>query len=291
MEGSAPGRLSRTIAGGILILAAATGVGRGFAPAPAQRGVFALLGGTPKIASELWTAVSTSRTSMLFIRQYRLGGTTPVRDYDVDMQKLIHLIIVRDDFATFAHVHPAFDPATGTFSQRFTKEPQHRYYAYADTDPHGIGHQVFRFTIESDGPAVNARPPAAPSSTTSTVGPYTVGLSSRTLPANRPQEIDITVERSGKPARDLQPYLGAAAHAVFINTATLQYVHLHPMLRGASAVQMKTGMNMPMSTDSAAGPAMQLNLPALPPAIYALWLQFRGGDDRIYTAPFTMLVR
>ncbi|MBV9233922.1 MAG: hypothetical protein JO030_07760 [Candidatus Eremiobacteraeota bacterium] len=288
MAGSTIGAVSRWFAV-TLGATALTGIALASARPAEQRGEFALLGGTPKIVSKFWTALSTTYSSMLFIRQYAADGTTPIRNYDLDMQKLMHLVIVRDDFATFAHVHPAFDPSTGTFSQRFTKERNHRYYVYADTDPRGIGQQVFRFTIESDGPTAQQSPPSGASATTLTIAPYTVTLSATTLPADRPQELGISVRREGRPAADLRPYLGAAAHAVFINTATLQYVHLHPMLRGAAA--MPTNMAMPMSSQSAAGPEMQLDLAALPAASYKLWLQFGGAGDRVYTAPFTLLVR
>ncbi len=54
---------------------------------------------------------------------------------------------------------------------------------------------------------------------------------------------------------------------------------------------MASGSGMDMSGAAAAGPLMELSLPALPAAPYKLWLQFRGAGDGIYTAPFTLLVR
>jgi hypothetical protein len=192
----------------------------------------------------------------------------------------MHLIVVRDDFATFAHIHPTFDATTGIFSQPFTREANHRYYVYADTTPHGIGQQVFRFTLESDGPPANLQPSLGVSPASTTVGPYTVTLARTTLAASRPQTLDVSVLEDGKPASDLHTYLGAAAHAVFINTSTLAYVHVHPMVRGAT---MTMGMSGP------AGPLMQMTLPALPAGVYKLWLQFRGAGNQLYTAPFTLL--
>lgn len=280
MEGRTRGRLSGTLLAFALAAASLAGIARASVGSAEQPGSFALLGGTPKIVSQFWAEHSQGLTATLKIRQYQIDDKTPILAYDVDMQKLIHLIVVRDDFATFAHVHPTFDPTTGIFTQPFTKEANHRYYVYADTTPHGIGQQVFRFTIESDGAPANAQLPLRVSSPSTTVGPYTVTLARTTLAASRPQSLNLSISENGKLAPDLHTYLGAAAHAVFINTSTLAYVHVHPMVRGAS---MTMGMSGP------AGPSMQMALPALPAGVYKLWLQFRGAGNAVYTAPFTLL--
>lgn len=289
MERRTRRRLSGMIVAFALATAGAIGLARGSAGPAEQRGVFALLGGRPQIVSEFWAVHGAGLTATLKIRQFQLDGTTPIRNYDVDMQRIIHLIIVRDDFATFAHLHPSFDATTGAFSQPFAKAPNHRYYVYADTTPHGLGQQVFRFTIESDGAL-----PASPKTFTAspagvTVAPYTLRLASTTLTANQPQSVSLTVLKGGQPAHDLGTYLGAAAHAVFINTSTLAYVHVHPAVRGAGDAAM--GMQMNMATTARAGPMMQMDLPALPAGTYKTWIQFRGANDVIYTAPFTIRVR
>ena len=260
-----------------------------------QRGVFALLGGTQKIASRLWVNHAAGLSVTLNVRQFAVGAPapgkepTPIFDYEIDMQKLMHLVVVRDDFATFAHLHPTFDPKTGTFSQRFTKQPNHRYYIYADTTPRGIGQQVFRFTIESDGPLALRRPATA-SAATSFVAPYSVTISGTTLPANQARTLGLTILERGRPATDLSTYLGAAAHAVFINTATLTYVHLHPMVGGSQTMAMGANMEMSGNAKPQAGPHLQMTVPALPAGIYRLWIEFSGANNRVYTAPFTVLV-
>jgi hypothetical protein len=271
-----------------LAIAAALDIARASVGPAEQRGTFALLDNTPKIVSEFWAVHGAGLTATLKIRQFGLDASTPIRNYDLDMQRLMHLIVVRDDFATFAHLHPDFDAASGTFSQNFTKEPHHRYYLYADTEPHGMGQQVFRFTIESDGPIAASHQSTGASPARVGAGPYTVALGGTTLGADRAQSLDVNVLKSGKPARDLGTYLGAAAHAVFINTSTLTYVHVHPTVRGA-AMAMATDASSSMSVQ--AGPNMQMSLPALPAGTYKLWLQFRGAPNEVYTAPFTILVR
>jgi hypothetical protein len=253
-----------------------------------QAGTFALLGGTPKIVSKFWAQHAQGLTATLKVRQLQTDGKTPILNYDVDMQHLMHLIVVRDDFATFAHYHPAFDATTGTFQQQFTKEPNHRYYVYADSMPHGIGQQVFRFTLESDGSVAATKPPVAASSPDAKAGPYIVILQKTNVPANSPQSLDLTVVSGDDPATDLVPYLGAPAHCVLIDTATLQYVHVHPRLRGEGTPSSKS-MAQQMTGPQKAGPFMKLDLPALPAGTYKTWVQIAGGAGlKVYTAAFTI---
>lgn len=290
MEGRSRRRLSGVAGAIALALGFACLIGRASVGPAEQRGIFSLLGGMPKITSQLSAEHGAGTTYALEIRQFQPHAKTPILKYDVDMQMLMHLIVVRDDFGTFAHLHPSFHAKDGTFSQAFAKAPNHRYYVYADTVPQGIGQQVFRFTLESDGSSVAARMPSTPSPTTVPVAPYTLTLSRATLARNRPALLNVTVLKGGRPASDLTPYLGAAAHAVFIDTSTLVYVHLHPIVQGATMV-MKPNMQMAGAARVAAGPHMQMSVPALPAGTYRLWIQFGGASAKTYSAPFTILVR
>jgi hypothetical protein len=287
VESFAQRRLSGILAATILTTAV-VGIALAKPGRVEQTGAFALVGGTPKIVSRFWVSHPNGLTGTLKVRQFAADGKTPILDYDVDMEHLMHMVIVRDDFTTFAHVHPEFDTQTGTFWQQFTKEPNHRYYVYADTTPHGLGQQVFRFTLDGSGPVANARPALSPSPRDAQAGPYVIRLSKTTLPANRAKNLNITVLRGGEPADDLVPYLGAAAHLVFINTSTLSYIHVHPMLRSEKSDQ-ESPTNTPMGMSGKAGPFMQTTLPPLPAGYYKVWIQIMGGGDNVYTAPFTIL--
>ena len=287
MESGTLRRLSAAIA--MLSVLAMGGSARASVGPAEQTGVFALQGGRPKIVSKFWAEHGSGLSATLKIRQFQLNGTTPILDYSVEMERTIHLIVVRDDFATFAHLHPAFDVTNGTFSQAFTKEPNHRYYVYADTTPRSIGQQVFRFTMESDGPVARPRPSLDASVPAAQAGPYTVTLSQTTLRANAPDLVKITISQNGAPAKGLGTYLGAAAHVVLINTANLAYVHLHPKVPGKE--DMDTNEMGAMDMRAEAGPLLQMKVPALRLGSYKLWIQFRGATDTVYTVPFTLVAR
>jgi len=255
-------------------------------------GQWALPNGKPLAAAEMRvTQLPDGRTS-LDIFETTGQMTAPIRAYDVDMTKLMHMIVISDDFAQFMHVHPTFDPKTGHFTQVVRLEDSHRYYVYADAEPRGLGQQVFRFSLQPGTRATTqeaARPAFTPSPLAVAAGPYQVALAKTTLAAGKPQTIAVTITRSGRPATDLHPYLGAAAHAVFIDTTTLAYVHVHPTVAGAPEMDMDMP-GMHMDSPAQAGPHMNMHVGALAAGSYKLWLQFEAGSA-LYVAPFTLAVR
>lgn len=108
------------------------------------------------------------------------------------------------------------------------------------------------------------------------------------LRAKKPTPIVVSVRRGNQQASDLHPYLGAEAHAVFLNAADLSYVHVHPMPLSRSAVLMRSRTEMPSMPDAAiAEPNMLLNVTVGEPGVYKLWLQFRGGNT-LYVAAFVL---
>lgn len=273
--------LARTAA--TLVLAAA-------AVAAPLTGTFALLGGTQHIvARAVVSHLRSNEVTLDIVQSWHAGGPAIV-SYDADMTKLMHVIAIRDDFRQFMHLHPSFDRKTGTFHAIVNVDPTHAYNVYADSEPKGAGQQVFRFTVPADAqpsPTTQPVPPSTPSPSTMNAGPYTVKLARTTLSAGSAESIPLDITKAGRAASDLRPYLGAAGHAVFINTATLEYVHVHPLVRGA---KMGAMINMDMDMAPVAGPHLVMYVPALPVGTYKLWFQFRGAGA-LYVAPFTLAVR
>lgn len=277
--------LARTAAG--LILAAAT------VAAPSQvNGTFALQGGTQRIVARAIVSHPQPNEVTFNIKQTSQQGGI-IRSYQIDMTKLMHLVVISDDFKQFMHEHPSYNRKAGTFRQTITVDPSHAYNVYADSIPKGIGQQVFRFTVpaSANSSATMAPLPAGtPSPDTVTVGPYAVKLAKTTLAAQKAEMVPLDITKGGAPAGDLQPYLGAAGHAVFVNTATLEYVHVHPMVRGAKDATNMGSMDMETpQSGPVAGPHLMMDVPALPVGTYKLWFQFSGGGS-LHVAPFTLAV-
>src|SRR5690349_23673642 len=173
------------------------------------------------------------------------GASQPITNYSVEMTKPLHVIIVDSGLATFLHIHPTLGP-DGIFriDQRFPGAGT--YYLYADGVPNGGDHQVFRFVLSiGKGPPAATRAALVPTGRELTAGPYTVDLSKARLTAGSVDELEVGVYEGGAPAKNLHPYLGAPAHAVFLNTRDLTYVHVHPMPQGAAMAGMDmSAMNM-----------------------------------------------
>ena len=215
-------------------------------------------------------------------------AAAPIESFDLDMTKLLHVVIVSDDFKTFLHVHPRFT-SDGHFriEQRFPRPAT--YYVYADGQPHGLGEQVFRFALRvGDESAVPAQIRLAPTGKTSHAGPYDVTLDRTTLRAGAPSALIVHIRRDGKAARDLRPYLGALAHAVFIDTQDLRYLHVHPMsLSDANRTMPDMGAMPALPDRPGSAPDMLLRVSVAEAGTYKLWLQFRGGGT-LRVAPFVL---
>jgi hypothetical protein len=261
----------------------------------AIRGTFALQGQSVKAEGYL-TAEEIGNDPLnrrLDTWMTPLASAAAIRTYDVDMTKLLHMIIVSDDFRTFLHVHPVLGQ-DGHFllNQRFPDPGL--YHIYIDARPTSFGQQVFRFDLDLEGSAAKASRDLSERGTTALAGPYLVRISSDTLVIESESHLVIHILKDGKPAADLHPYLGALAHAVFLNAGDLSYVHAHPLpilASGRNSGGIGTTMGMkPLPDSASSSPDMQLHVALREPGTYKLWLQFRGGN-RLYVAAFVLTAR
>src|SRR5258708_5587486 len=103
------------------------------------------------------------------------NSEVPIKQYQIEMTKKLHMVIVSDDFKTFLHIHPALSP-TGHFliTQQFPAPGT--YFVYADALPNDLNHQVFRFKLDvghASAPSSRTLPTTGMGVET---GPYEVDL-------------------------------------------------------------------------------------------------------------------
>ena len=211
-----------------------------------------------------------------------------IKSYQVEMTKKLHVIIVSDDFKTFLHIHPVIG-ANGHFliTQKFPAAGT--YFVYADGLPNQLNHQVFRFKMDVGHGSQGARNLASTGMGVK-AGPYEVDLSTVRLHSGRMEMVDVQVLENGAPAKDLHSYLGANAHAVFLNAGDLSYVHVHPMSMDMMDMSMDMSKPMPELAEGAkVGSEMMLHIALREPGTYKLWLQFKGANDQLYIAEFTVI--
>ncbi len=147
-----------------------------------------------------------------------------VTNFEVQHEKLMHLFLVRDDLAVFAHEHP--EPSgPGAFRLRYRVPAPGRYRVFADVAPLDAGSQVLSSTIEVGG-AASGRSAPAPAVATTRVA---LALPEDGLSAGRTAIVEaILTDSEGQPVRDLQPWLGAMAHGILVHEDAETCAHAHP---------------------------------------------------------------
>jgi len=280
--------LRKLVTVALIVAAAAAVCSRGGNSGSASyTGTFALPGKTQQVDAKLAASFNGDTEAQLDLSEMQRPGGATVTDYDTDMTKKLHMIVISDDLTSFQHVHPVLG-ADGHFTIDLKVPAAGGYHVYADAVPHGDGQQVFRFDVPF-GNALSNAPNLTPTPATAHAGPYAVTLDSLKLDAGRTTMLSVHVTKNGKPANDLSPYLGGAAHAVFINAKDLSYIHVHPMqgndMSAMSDMPMGDMKDLPDSVK--VNPTMMLHVAAPSAGTYKLWLQFRGGG-RLYVAPFVL---
>lgn len=200
--------------------------------------------------------------------QFRILGPdgAPVERFDETHEKLMHLIVVRNDLAVFEHLHPTLDEH-GTWRVPIDFRRAGDYRVFADFVPSGGPAVTLGANVHVAGD-YRPRPLPAPAEV-STVDDYSVALSG-VAPAGTDSTLTLSVRRNGAPVDDLQPYLGAYGHLVAVRAADLGYLHVHPVGdRSGPTIEFRTAF--PSAGD------------------YRLFLDF-AHRDTVRTAAFTVTV-
>jgi hypothetical protein len=222
-----------------------------------------------------------------------------------DHNHLMHLFLISTPgLDRMWHLHPE-RIAGGAFAEELPSMPAGRYQVFADvTDKDG-----FPWTLVGavDLAQINGKALAGDDSSWSgnavaaqaenlTVSPLADGgrmvwrRTAEPLKANVPMNFKFGLEdKDGRPAKDLDPYMGMAGHAEFVSTDLSVFVHVHPagsvsmaalgMARtGAAGVSGELQAGMPMAMPM----AMQMSSAPLPPEVSFPYGFPRPGDFRIF---------
>jgi hypothetical protein len=199
---------------------------------------------------------------------------TALRDYAVEHEKDLHLIVVRRDATGFQHLHPERD-ADGRWTTRLRLPEPGSWKVLADFTPADAdGAAADGLTLAADltvpGPVVATPLPAE--QRTATVDGYTVRLTGR-LVAGTSSRLALSVSRDGRPVDDLEPYLGAYGHLVALRDGDLAYLHVHP--------------DGPAPDGPTGGPEVVFTADVPSAATYRLFLDF-AHDGQVRTASFSL---
>jgi hypothetical protein len=132
-----------------------------------------------------------------------------LRDYDVEHEKRLHLIVVSRPLDHFLHVHPQQRP-DGAWTVPLTLPEKASYRVFADFT---TGGERRTLGLDLEGRGATRKAEDRPS-------PYDVSLH------GHGDELEFTVRQDGSPV-SLQPYLGARGHLVVLREGDLAYIHAH----------------------------------------------------------------
>jgi hypothetical protein len=203
------------------------------------------------------------RTAKLRFRVVDERGEA-VRDFDVEHEKRMHLIVARRDLTGFQHLHPTMGD-DGTWSTPLTIEDAGSYRVFAD-----FAHDGEASTLASDlrvDGAAELRPLPAPQTTAVSDGGYDVRLDAGDARPGQEADLRFPITKDGKPIRT-EPYLGAGGHLVALREGDLAFLHVHPTEDGDAI-----GFAATFPTEGR----------------YRLFLQFQH-DGRVQTVAFTQEV-
>ncbi len=187
--------------------------------------------------------------------------------YQLDSQRLPHLIVVRRDLRDYQHLHPTRDEA-GTWSTPLTLTEPGVYRVYTDFQI-ACQRQVLAADLYVPGD-FTPQPLSAPARSAQADG-YQIALQSASGSGGAENQLSFRVSRDGRPVAGLEPYLGAHRHLVALRQGDLAYLHVHPMDIHAQAGQIVFHAVFPS------------------PGAYRLFLQFQAAGQ-VHTAAYTLEV-
>lgn len=195
----------------------------------------------------------------------------PVKKYDVEHDKLLHLIVASRDLTGFQHLHPELGD-DGVWSVELKLPVPGPYRAFADFAPTGADKLTLGVDLQAAG---DYQPKALPQAErTAKAGDYTVTLDGELKPGHASKLTLKVAGEDGKPVKDLQPYLGAYGHLVPLRAGDLAYLHVHP--DGA-----------PGDNRTRPGPEIVFYAEVPSGGDYRLFLDFKHAGE-VRTASFTL---
>ena len=203
------------------------------------------------------------RTETLSFRVVDERGET-VRDFDVEHEKRMHLILARRDLSGFQHLHPE-QGDDGAWSTDVRLDEAGSYRLFADFSRDGEA-QTLAGDLRVDG-AADLRPLPDPETTAVSDGGYDVRLEAGDAHPGAEADLRFAISRDGVPVRT-EPYLGAGGHLVALREGDMAFLHVHP----TSDDDVRFAATFPTE------------------GRYRLYLQFKH-EGRVQTVAFTQEVK
>lgn len=224
-----------------------------------------------------------------------------VRDLQIVHEKAMHLLIVSKDLAEFYHVHPELSP-DGSYRVEHTFPNGGDYKLYADFTPPNAQQVVESLDVKVNGAELPKVALVADTKFEKSVDGLKVTMKpSEKIEAGKELTLDFAAfdAATGKPATNLENYLGELAHFVIISEDMVDFVHAHPMAKGEKMDGMEMDADKAQDHNSDGhGHGDDSKMASKPSAfevtahttfpragLYKLWAQFQRGGQ-VISVPF-----
>ncbi len=200
------------------------------------------------------------------------GNALTEQNLKIAHEKLVHLILVRDDLGGYQHLHPDYRDGAWTVTTDIPRAG--RYVLYADVQPVNGDPVVLRTSFAVGGETIDKEFPGITEDWTTTSDSYSVQVTApEALVTNNVTHFTYSLQKSGEPVATIDPYLGAYGHLVVLKQGDPGiYLHAHAMTEAAPT----DGQVTFMTTFESAG-------------TYTLFAQF-NVDGAVHTFPVTVEV-
>ena len=197
----------------------------------------------------------------------------PVEKFELNHEKLLHLIIVSKDLSYFHHIHPEYK-GKGIFEIKNDFPAGGEYKLVADFKPTDGSSMTKTEWVQIEGPVTAVLPVTVDESLEKIVDGKRIKFSMAPLEANKELTLKFHLvdEKTNQPIIDLEPYLGAIGHVVILSEDGERYLHVHATEGQGSGPEALFETEFPKS------------------GVYKIWGQFQK-DDQVFTVSYVVNVR
>ncbi|MGO4549370.1 hypothetical protein AB4Z29_31795 [Paenibacillus sp. 2TAB23] len=196
-----------------------------------------------------------------------------VNEFELNHEKLMHLIVVSKDLSYFNHIHPEYD-SNGKFAIETSFPNGGEYKVFSDFIPKGGASTTLSEWVKVEGEEKAQELIEADAKLVKVVDGKEVELTLSSTKAN--DEITLTFNildaQTKKEISDLEQYLGAVGHVVILSDDAEQYLHVHPMHEKATGPKAEFMTSFPKS------------------GTYKIWGQFQHQGE-VFTVPFVVDIK
>ncbi|MBD2494421.1 hypothetical protein [Nostoc sp. FACHB-280] len=195
-----------------------------------------------------------------------------INKFDTFQEKLMHLIIVREDLATYDHIHPTYK-GNGRFEVSANFSTPGNYSLFSDYKPSGQNEALSLMQIKIPG-SIPLPKSLEKFEKTKVISNVKVNLDVANQNIQAGKEVtlnfDIKDTANNQPIKGLETYLGERGHLVILKSSSpltvADYIHAHAHKNSPDG-QIKFVTNFPQ------------------PGTYKLWMQFQR-NGKVSTADF-----